>query len=198
MDRSDTPPLARRAPDARRALILEAARRLFATKGFHETSISDIARAAGVAVGTVYLHFPDKLSVQIGVVNARKEELAAIMDEQRSKATGDLPTRLRAQLKPLLDLMLSGPPVHAPFDRQRLEALGPNAVAAFAAADAAVERFINDLVKAGLARNLARHPAAVMTSGLVMSAVEACRRDEMTKAEAIDHLVDALERWYAP
>jgi len=41
----------------KRDAILDAARTLFAKQGYEETTIADIARAAGVAVGTVYLSF---------------------------------------------------------------------------------------------------------------------------------------------
>ncbi len=40
--------------------ILEAAARVFAEKGFHKAKISDVARLAGVADGTVYLYFKNK------------------------------------------------------------------------------------------------------------------------------------------
>src|SRR5688572_18005102 len=40
--------------------ILQAALQVFAAKGFHEARISEIARAAGVADGTIYLYFKNK------------------------------------------------------------------------------------------------------------------------------------------
>ncbi|MFO0615852.1 MAG: TetR/AcrR family transcriptional regulator [Polyangiaceae bacterium] len=43
-----------------RARILDVARRSLEEVGFEATSIRDVARAAGVAPGTVLLHFPDK------------------------------------------------------------------------------------------------------------------------------------------
>ena len=45
--------------DKRRA-ILDAAIRLIARSGLHDTPISAIAREAGVAAGTLYLYFPSK------------------------------------------------------------------------------------------------------------------------------------------
>lgn len=45
---------------SKRDAILEAARALFAKKRYEETTIADIAKAAGVAVGTVYLYFHNK------------------------------------------------------------------------------------------------------------------------------------------
>ncbi|MDO9578188.1 MAG: TetR/AcrR family transcriptional regulator [Candidatus Cloacimonadales bacterium] len=44
----------------KRTAIIEAAIETFAKKGFHKTKISDIARAADVADGTVYLYFDNK------------------------------------------------------------------------------------------------------------------------------------------
>jgi TetR/AcrR family transcriptional regulator, fatty acid metabolism regulator protein len=43
-----------------RQMILNAAGDLFAKQGYENTTISDIARVAGVAVGTVYLYFRNK------------------------------------------------------------------------------------------------------------------------------------------
>lgn len=43
-----------------RAAILEAARDRFVQQGFAGTTIRDVARAAGVSVGTVHAHFADK------------------------------------------------------------------------------------------------------------------------------------------
>src|SRR5437016_4233768 len=43
--------------------ILEAARKVFAREGFHEATVDDIAEAAGVAKGTVYLYYESKRDV---------------------------------------------------------------------------------------------------------------------------------------
>jgi len=46
--------------EARRAQILEAARVCFLRKGFHETSMQEIFREAGLSAGAVYLYFKSK------------------------------------------------------------------------------------------------------------------------------------------
>jgi AcrR family transcriptional regulator len=57
---ADVPPRAPRADAVRnRAKVLAAARQAFGAHGL-ETPIEDIARRAGVGVGTVYRHFPNK------------------------------------------------------------------------------------------------------------------------------------------
>ena len=43
--------------------ILEAARKVFAERGFHEATVEEIAEAAGVAKGTVYLYYASKRDV---------------------------------------------------------------------------------------------------------------------------------------
>jgi AcrR family transcriptional regulator len=53
--------IARRpGPDTKREAIFDAALELFGRYGYRRTSIDDIARAAGVAKGTVYLYVENK------------------------------------------------------------------------------------------------------------------------------------------
>ena len=67
---------ARRADAVRnRTAILEAARQLVTEQGT-EVAMGEIARAAGVAVGTLYRHFPNKADLLSAVVNEYVEALA--------------------------------------------------------------------------------------------------------------------------
>ncbi|HZZ83965.1 MAG TPA: helix-turn-helix domain-containing protein [Anaeromyxobacteraceae bacterium] len=52
--------LVMKSPSEARQAILEAAEELFARYGFKKTSIDDIAQAARIGKGTVYLHFSSK------------------------------------------------------------------------------------------------------------------------------------------
>lgn len=49
-----------KAPEVRRQELLDTAMELFAQKGYEETSMGDIARAAGVAQGLCYRYFDSK------------------------------------------------------------------------------------------------------------------------------------------
>lgn len=65
-----TPAAARRGTkpaEVRRAEIMDAAVRLFHDTGYDETSVQQIAAAAGVAAGTVYLYFPSKEHVLLAL-----------------------------------------------------------------------------------------------------------------------------------
>ena len=63
--------------DARRnrKRIIEASRELFAEHGF-DAQMDDIARAAGVGVGTVYRHFPNKADLLQALIQERFDGLA--------------------------------------------------------------------------------------------------------------------------
>jgi AcrR family transcriptional regulator len=50
------------------AEILEAARKVFARKGFSGATMDDIAEAAGLAKGTLYLYFPSKRRVYLAAL----------------------------------------------------------------------------------------------------------------------------------
>jgi AcrR family transcriptional regulator len=77
----DTLPRAQRA-DARRnrEAVLVAARKLMAAHGL-ETQMDDIAREAGVGVGTVYRHFPNKEDLISALAEYRFERLAEFANE---------------------------------------------------------------------------------------------------------------------
>jgi AcrR family transcriptional regulator len=58
------------AADEKRAEIVEAARRLFIDDGYDATSMSRVAKGAGVAPNTIYWYFDDKDDVLIAVLTA--------------------------------------------------------------------------------------------------------------------------------
>lgn len=63
----------------KREAIIEAARNLFAKQGYEETTIAEIARAAGVGVGTVYLYFENKRQILIEVSVSVNSSIAKVM-----------------------------------------------------------------------------------------------------------------------
>jgi len=48
------------AKERRREVILAAAKRVFATKGYHVTTMADVAKAARISYGSVYWYFDSK------------------------------------------------------------------------------------------------------------------------------------------
>jgi len=64
--------------ETRRRLI-EAGTKLFARRGFARTRATDISREAGVAVGTLYVHFADKEAVLREILFQGFEEIHAVV-----------------------------------------------------------------------------------------------------------------------
>ena len=61
-------PAARRSAAApKRELILRAATDVFASRGFFNAQVADVARAAGIAAGTVYLYFRSKDDLLVSI-----------------------------------------------------------------------------------------------------------------------------------
>ncbi|MGN6276922.1 MAG: TetR/AcrR family transcriptional regulator [Solirubrobacterales bacterium] len=59
----------RRGEPRARVKIVEASRKLFTRRGFSETSMGDIARAAQVARATVYNNFDDKQDILAAIIS---------------------------------------------------------------------------------------------------------------------------------
>lgn len=59
--------------------LLDSSRELFATKGFYNTSISDICRHAGTAVGTFYIYFDTKIDVYKYLMETYKTEIRHLL-----------------------------------------------------------------------------------------------------------------------
>src|SRR5213595_1997968 len=58
---------------ARQAQILDAATKIFAKKGFHRATIPDIAKEAGIAVGTIYNYFGKKEDLLLALMHRMNE-----------------------------------------------------------------------------------------------------------------------------
>jgi AcrR family transcriptional regulator len=113
--------LDRRQRDRLRARgeILNAAESVFAARGFHEAAIGDIAREAGYAVGTLYLHFSCKDSLYVSVFAERIAEMLAHVKARAKRIAAPreaLAEAIRAQLefrdqhRAFFDLFVRGEP----------------------------------------------------------------------------------------
>ena len=76
---------AKRKLESRRKLM-EAARKLFAERGYHETRPQDISKAAGVGHGTFYLHFEDKLDCFLAFTDEAADEFHEFVETQHAVA----------------------------------------------------------------------------------------------------------------
>jgi AcrR family transcriptional regulator len=88
----------RRLPVAeRRALIVEAAGRLFGERGYESTRLDDIAAAAGVTKPIVYRHFDSKRDLYLALLDRHREDLPGFVATMPAEGTTE------ERLRPVLD-----------------------------------------------------------------------------------------------
>ncbi len=92
--------LRERQREERAALILSAAQDVFVDKGYYDASIDEIAARAGVAKGTVYLHFASKEHLLVALVEQQISGFLARVDQVIGEAA---PVRARLE-RILLDV----------------------------------------------------------------------------------------------
>ena len=130
------------AAEDKRRLLLDAAVRVFARKGYHTSRVGDIAEEAGVAYGLVYHYFASKDEVLETVFRETwRDLLAAIRDVEQSGRAAPEQLRqvaailLRAwQRQPDLVRVLVREVARSPQLQRRVEELGE--------AFAAIERIV--------------------------------------------------------
>ena len=72
--------------DARRNLILEAARELFATKDFRQVTVREIARQAGVSVGTIYNYYENLDQLFLDIFLECSQEITQLIDRRAEES----------------------------------------------------------------------------------------------------------------
>jgi AcrR family transcriptional regulator len=84
-----TGPIQQQLIEARKNQILDAAAVVFAEKGFHSTTIRDIARQAGIADGTIYNYFENKPALLLGIFERMRSKII----QATPPASGELDPR---------------------------------------------------------------------------------------------------------
>ncbi len=69
-----------------RSRILDAARRLFADRGYAGTSMRDLAEELGMTKAALYYHFPGKAQILLALVEPLLDELEALGGRDREDA----------------------------------------------------------------------------------------------------------------
>ncbi|MFN2977374.1 TetR/AcrR family transcriptional regulator [Terriglobus aquaticus] len=82
--------------------ILTAATRVFGRKGYEATRAEDIAAAAGIAKGTLYLYFDSKEAIYSATVSRACRELRAELERHTAQVTG-FQEKLRTALQVRLE-----------------------------------------------------------------------------------------------
>lgn len=172
--------------DDTRARILRAALGEFSERGFHATSIRELAERVGVTKTAVLYHFPGKADI----VTALAEPLLDDLEASMTKAA-DAPDPRAAAIEGLLDVWLG----HRYLLRMNLRDLG------LTASKAAFERFRDGMLKAN---HLVAGPDADLAGQVRAAQAIAMLSDPVVLfadapvAELRAAVLDGVDRLYAP
>jgi AcrR family transcriptional regulator len=92
-----------RAPE-RRAQLLEVAREVFGTSGFHSVSMDDVAERAGVTKPILYDHFSSKQDLYLALLDADLADLLERVKEALDSSPGNR-ERIRASFQAYFDFV---------------------------------------------------------------------------------------------
>lgn len=88
--------------------IIEAAMRVFSVRGYHHTSVDDIAAEADTSKGGIYFHFPTKQAIFLALLDRLASTLRSKVEE--AMTTQDQPiARAEAALRVVLDTFADHP-----------------------------------------------------------------------------------------
>lgn len=93
----------------KRQRILDAALRVFAEHGFYNAKVSEVAREAGVADGTIYLYFKDKDDLLISLFEDRMDYMVRRLNDELTRTSGSVASRIRRLIHMHLNLATEAP-----------------------------------------------------------------------------------------
>jgi len=183
----------------RRRQILDGARRVFASRGYHETNISHICDDLGIARGTLYQYFDSKKAVFAAIVEDLLERVRAAV---RAEAPPELPSGMtftREQVVAYATASLRRVLAAVFEDETSLRILVREAVGLDVEIDAilraiddiTVDRFASDIVlgqKAGVLRDVDPRAAALF----IIGGIQKLALDALAQKRTID--LDTLAR----
>lgn len=180
------------ATEATRARLVQAARELFAARGYAAVATNEIVAAAGVTRGALYHHFRDKRDLFRAVFEAVEQDFVARVGE-RAEAQPDAFARLVVAVDAALEDSAGDPEV-------RIALIEAPAVLGFAQWRAivsetslgAMRSLLEGAITAGAISNQPAEPLAQLVLGAVN---EACRlvADGADRAETQAALLALLE-----
>jgi AcrR family transcriptional regulator len=185
------------------AEILDAARKVFARKGFENATMDGIAEVAGVAKGTLYLYFQSKRDIYL---EALRCGFAALTEQtvRNIEASSTACEKLRAFVEARVrygeenrDFVAI---YHAEFGNMRAACLNKEFRSLYLRQIKALEDVMREAVEAGQVRAVRPDAAAFlvyeMTRGLVTRRLLGCSKGSVE--QDIDAVVDLIWNGLAP
>ena len=184
--------------EQKREAVLRAAVRMFNARGFHATSLDDVAASLGVSKPTIYHYLGNKDQVLFECVTRGVEQLRAAADATRAEAGPGL-DRLRAFLQRYAEIIMDdfGRCVIRTADEQ----LSPESAARFRALKREIDAVMHGLIAEGMADGSIAAADVKLTGFTIAGALnwtarwhrsDGARNAEETAAQMIELLTRGL------
>lgn len=187
-----------RLPRARRVRdIMDAARAVFAERGYEDAAMSEIAARAGVVEGTIYKYFDSKRSLLYEIMAAWYQSMVADYEEALSGIQGTR-NRLRFIIWRHLKYVYDNPALCRVFFRE-IRSAGDYHQSRIYEMNRLYTRFANDILRDGAARGEFRQDlSASLARDMIYGAIEhhswnyVCGRGKLDVDAVADALTDML------
>src|SRR5512133_1843342 len=173
----------------RRTELTRTAARLFAEKGYHGTSIGDLAEAMGVQKGSLYAHIESKADLLWEVAREGAAAFHAALDSVPDE--GPVLERIRAALRAHLRVVAEQLDVATVFVREWRYLQGPRGEE-FVAERRRYEERVRDLFREGVERSALRTDLDVATAALLFLSAANWAYTWLRPAAGTDELADRL------
>ncbi len=198
------PALRQRIRETTAEAILAAAEEVFASKGLHAAHMGEIAALAGVAVGTLYNHFADRDALLAGLLEDRRVEMLARIDDALATVASPVttPTGFRDRLRAFLMAVLTHKQAHRRFfqilmqgEIGRYQETFPSACHVPTATMQEVFSRLDKLMKQGVRARALRADIADLAPVLFMGMIRSIMiRDTFVKIDGNTDLVGDADR----
>ncbi len=176
------------------AAILSAAVQVIGARGYHGTSVRDIALAAGVSPGSLYNHFSSKQDLLVTIMNRAMDGLITATEEALFEAPNDPVTRLKAVIRVHVGSHAVGTR-ESQIGNSELRSLDPAALALTVSKRDAQQRMFNRVVQDGVAKGVFHtkdpHEAARFISSACTAVAMWFRPDG---PDSVDEVIERYQR----
>ena len=187
--------------EQRRAEILEGALTLFSSKGFHETTMEEVAKEAGVAKGTIYLYFQSKEHLLLALKREFMQGLTDVVADIVADAIEHLEAGKQADYRDIIDDIFEAVVEYHRQRREEVEVVvrqspSPDLVQEALELEREYLALVTNAFRTGMEYGLVHTEDPEMTAHLVTAAI----RDNIatclcySEPEDLDRLVEASKQ----
>jgi AcrR family transcriptional regulator len=175
----------------KRKVIVQTAIRLFSEQPFHKVRLDDVAAAAGVGKGTVYIYFKNKEDLYYSMVYDGLADLVERLDLQLKAHTTSFEDRIRVVVSAIVDFSVQHPRL---FEVMRTVGV-PDATSAWDHKRQELAGLVESVIRQGAQAGecVDRHPeyTGVYITGMVRAVMLYGPKDVDSKA-LTDHILTLL------